>query len=142
MPRQPETIQGLSNQALVQVEIVNGKIHLYPQRSGETMVYNAWDPPNCSPAKPHEVRWVVKGLQQGQFLRIEPKNPGDQTFGDAPKFDVPPGFNSITSGPPALRAGPGASLVWAYSIVLCEKVAGKVQELSRLDPDVVIKDDP
>jgi hypothetical protein len=147
MPRQPETIQGLSNQALVQVEIIeilNGyKIYCYPQREGETTIYFWWNTASPLQGRPREVRWVVRGLQKDQFIRIEPKDAaGDDMFDPPPVLDVSDGFNTITSGFPRLRPGPGKKLTWHYNIVLYGRVNGKAQQLDRLDPDVEIKDHP
>jgi hypothetical protein len=55
-------------------------------------------------------------------------------------FEIPYGYNSIRSGPPRLRAGARRSLTWSYSVVLTDN--GVEVEASRLDPDIIVKDDP
>ena len=119
MPRKPETIPGIANQALVQIEIVSGKIYCYPQRESETTIYFWWDAATPLQGRPREVRWLVKGLQKDQFVRVEPKDPaGREMFDDPPELDVSEGFNSITSGFPLLRPGPGKRLTMHYNIVI------------------------
>ncbi len=142
MPRKPETILGVANQVLVQVAIVNNEIRCFPKRSGEVLIFNAWDPARACPSRPREVRWIVQGLQPGQFLRVEPKDGSSQMFGTPAALDIPYGFNTISSGIAQLRVGGPGSLKWDYSLVLMEQDSGKPRELARLDPDVVIKDDP
>jgi hypothetical protein len=140
MPRIPHTMQGLSNQLLVQVEILNGKkICCYPQRETETTIYYWWDTASPLQGRPLEVRWVVTGLKKDQFIRIEPKETNGGEMFDPPRvLEVSDGYNTITSGSPLLRPGPGNTLKWRYNIVLYDKGG----QLDRLDPDVVIKDYP
>ncbi len=142
MARRAETILGIANQVLVQVAIVNGEIRCFPKRSGEVLIFNAWDPARSCPSRPREVRWVVHGLQPGQFLRIEPKDGSAQMFGLPVALDIPYGFNSISSGVPQLRVGGTGSLKWDYNLVLFEQNGAAPRELARLDPGIVIKDDP
>jgi hypothetical protein len=143
MPRQPHTITGLSNQALVHIDVSDGSISCFPQRADDTVIFNCWDPRHPPQARPREVRWIVSGLLPGQFVRIEPKEDvSGAMFGSPKDLDVPHGFNSVTSGFPLMRAGAGCSLNWAYSIVLYEKTGGKDVEKARLDPVIIIKEFP
>jgi len=143
MPGKEHTTNpGLSNQILVQIEIVKGKLYCYPNRATETLIYNCWDLQNSPPqGRPREVRWVVTGLEQGQYVSIEPKDPvhGQEMFEPQFPFVVHFGFDSITTGIPKKRAGKGNSLPWSYKITLYDP---KAPQPVVLDPDVVIKDYP
>jgi hypothetical protein len=142
-PRESHTITGLSNQALVHIEIVGGRINCFPQRAGDTIIFNCWDPKTPPQARPREVRWVVTGLQPGQFVRIEPKDDASGgLFHEPPVLVVQHGFNTVTSGCALMRAGAGRNLTFAYNVVLYESTDGKPQELDRLDPVIIIKDYP
>ena len=140
-PQQGHTFNGVENQAVVHIDVSSGEIECFPQRAGETLVFNCWDPVKCPPgARPLEVRWVVTGLKSGQFVRIEPKpNAGAGIFPALGTLDVHHGFNSATSGEPAQRAGAGQSLSWVYGIQLWDGKGGKLKEL---DPGIIIKDYP
>lgn len=140
-PQPEHTFNGVQNQAVVHVDVSSGEIQCFPQRVGETLVFNCWDPESHPPgARPCEVRWVVTGLQPGQYVRIIPKpGTGADIFPDLKELEVRYGFNSVTSGEPAQRAGAGQSLNWSYSIELW---AGKAGKLKELDPGIIIKDYP
>jgi hypothetical protein len=136
------TNPALSNQILVQIEIVGGKIHCYPRRADETLIYYCHDKNVPPEGRPCEVRWVVTGLQRDQYIQIEPKDPvGKAMFDPQPPFKVEFGFNSIRSGPPQQRAGKGKSLRWSYKITLYDPNA-LPPVLGWLDPDIIIKDWP
>ncbi len=141
MPSIPQTLPEISNQVLVQIEVVDGKIYVYPD---EAEIYYVWDPAHATPGRPHEVRWMVKGLEPGQHVRIVPKNPANDAFGCGSQFEVPPGYNSVPSGHPRLRPSPpNKRLDWFYTILVIEKdPGGKDRVVAQLDPDIVIKDDP
>jgi hypothetical protein len=132
-----QTIPGLSHQVLVQIEIARGKIHCYPQRACDTVVYKPRRGVRA-PARPLEVRWVVTGLRDGQYVRIVPKERGSGIFRPG-GFQVGPDANTITSGPPRHGTGPGHCFLWRYAIVLHGE-RGRV--LDRLDPGIIIKDYP
>jgi hypothetical protein len=139
--QQGHTFNGVQNQAIVHVDVSSGEIECFPQRAGETLVFNCWDPEGHPPgARPCEVRWVVTGLQSGQFVRIVPKAGAvGAIFPDLKGLEVRHGFNSATSGEPAQRAGAGQSLGWTYSIELWSEKLGRLKEL---DPGIIIKDYP
>ena len=135
-----QTIPGLSNQVLVQIEITRGKIHCYPQRASDTLIYKRTKARVPLHGRPLEVRWVVTGLQAGQFVRIQPKDRGPKTFARKSPFQIGPDSNTLTSGHPRHGAGPGRCFTWRYDIVLYAGERGK--ELDRLDPGIIIKDYP
>jgi hypothetical protein len=135
-----QTIPGLSNQVLVQVEIERGRIHCYPQRASDTLIYKRTRGRVPVHGRPLEVRWVVTGLRDGQFVRLVPKDRGRKTFARQSSFQIGPGSNTLTSGHPLHGAGPGHCFTWRYSIVLSAGERGKV--LDRLDPGIIIKDYP
>jgi hypothetical protein len=132
----PEKIDGIENQVLVHVQVANGKLHVYPKRATDTVVYHVTDPEKADPAKPHEVRWIVSGLQSNQEVRIEAKSQLD-AFSEV-NFKVPGGCNSNRTGVPRKPAGDNKELWWKYDLVL----SGGGVELDRIDPTVIIKDDP
>jgi hypothetical protein len=135
-----QTIPGLSHQVLVQIEIARGRIHCYPHRACETVVYKPRRARMPAPARPLEVRWVVTGLRDAQVILIVPKARTDRTFARGKPFQIGPGTNTITSGHPSHGAGPGHCYLWRYDILLYSRVGGRV--LARLDPGVIIKDYP
>jgi hypothetical protein len=163
--RKPQTLTGLSNQALVQIDVARGALSYFPRRCGDTVIFNCYDP-KCPPgALPREVRWVVTGLKPGQFVRIKPRDgarramsafrdglevhrikPKDKAgramFAFRDGLEVHPPFNSVTSGFPLQRAGAGRCLVWTYEIALCKTSVGRQKPQARLDPEVIIKDHP
>jgi hypothetical protein len=140
MPRQKHNVQQLANEAVVRIEILNNKIHCYPQSTGQTIIYTVKGA-NAPPLGiPREVRWVVSGLAAGQSIKILPKDRNDANVFPPPEdLEVSGGYNSITSDFPKETVGPKRFLVWAYDIVLCDSGG---TELDRLDPDVIIKDYP
>jgi len=134
-----QTIPGLSNQVLVQIEIERGRIHCYPQRASDTVIYKRKHTRLPVHGRPLEVRWVVTGLKVGQYVRLVPKDHGKPTFTGQASFQIGPGTNTLTSGHPLHGAGPGHCFTWRYGIVL-HGGGGKV--LDRLDPGIIIKDYP
>jgi len=135
-----QTIPGLSNQVLVQIEIARGKIHCYPRRESDTLIYKRKKADVPVHGKPLEVRWVVTGLRDGQFIKILPKDRKPETFARQSSFRIGPDSNTLTSGYPRHGAGPGHCFTWRYDIVLFAGERGK--ELARLDPGIIIKDHP
>jgi hypothetical protein len=135
-----QTIPGLSNQVLVQIEIARGKLHCYPQRASDTLIYKRKQARVPVHGRPLEVRWVVTGLQDGQVVRILPKDRGPETFARQSSFQIGPDSNTLTSGQPRHGAGRGHCFTWRYGIVLLAGERGKV--LDRLDPGIIIKDYP
>ncbi len=133
-----QSIPGLSHQILVQIEIERGRIHCYPQRAFDAIIYRPRRGTRA-PARPLEVRWVVTGLREDQFIRIVPKQRGDRTFARG-AFQVGPRTNTVTSGAPRHGAGPGHCFLWRYGIFL-HRGAGK-RPLAHLDPGIIIKDYP
>ena len=107
-PRKEHTFNGVENQAVVHIDVTDGTIHCFPQRAGDTIIFNCHDPGKPPKAHPCEVRWMVTGLAPGRFVRIQPK-PGASggVFKGLSRLDVHHGFNSATSGAPDLRAGGG-----------------------------------
>jgi hypothetical protein len=141
-PQQGHTFNGVENQAVVHVDVSSGEIECFPQRAGETLIFNCWDAVAHPPGpRPVEVRWVVTGLQSDQYVRIVPKaGTGAGIFPNWEPLDVRYGFNSVTSGEPGQRAGAGQSLAWIYAIELWDGKLGK--RLKALDPGIIIKDYP
>jgi len=84
---------------------------------------------NAASAGPHRVCWVVSGLEAGEELRFEDKNPDDAGYFPnlARTVKDPPAF--ANSGNPS-RAG-----TWSYTL----RVVAGGQDVAVLDPDVVIK---
>jgi hypothetical protein len=141
--RRPQTITGLSNQALVQIDVSGGKINCFPRRACDTVIFNCWEKKLPPQARPREVRWLVTGLTPGRFVRIEPKAGASRKMFGAPLvLNVDHRCNSVTSGFPQLRVGAGDCLAWAYGIVLCQKSGARTRVLDRLDPVIIIKDYP
>lgn len=140
-PPKPELIENLQNQMLVQIVIEGANINVYPMRASDAVVYKRVAKPGKgpAPAKPEQVRWIVKGLKQNQVLRIETKQgPEEKDHFPAHTYEIPYGFNSILSGEPMKPAGQGKELSWNYSITLLENGV----TLAALDPTIIIKDDP
>ena len=133
-----ESIPGLSHQVLVQIEIARGRIHCFPQRACDTVIFRPGRAGVAAPARPLEVRWVVTGLRAGQQVRIVPKDRGSRTFARG-GFRIGPGSNTITSGRPRHGTGPGHCFLWRYGIVLHGE-RGRV--LDEIDPGIIIKDYP
>jgi hypothetical protein len=132
-----QTIPGLSNQVLVQIEIARGKIDCYPRRA---FIYKRTRAGVPVHGRPLEVRWVVTGLKGGQFVKILPKDREPKTFARQSSFRIGPDSNTLTSGYPRHGAGPGRYFTWRYGIVLFAGERGK--ELGRLDPGIIIKNHP
>lgn len=140
MAQDPENVTGFENQVLVHIRVEKEKLFLYPKRATDTVLYHKSDknPGKPDPAKPHEVRWIVSGLQDNQEVRIEVPN-GGSVFGQT-EFPIPGGYNSIRSGEAKDGpSGPATELMLKYDIVLENKGGG---ELDRIDPIIIIKDDP
>lgn len=138
----PELIPGIENQTLVQIVIVQDdpklkpQILVYPQRCSDATVYlKKHGHPKVSPVKPEQVRWVVKGLRDGQELAIVPKDASDNTFESLDR--IPYGCNSIVSTLPK-KTPPHDR--WDYSVRLYQK--GILEPIAELDPGIEIKDDP
>jgi hypothetical protein len=142
-PRKEHTFNGVENQAVVHIDVADDTINCFPQRAGDTIIFNCHDPGKPPKAHPCEVRWMVTGLTSGRFVRIQPK-PGASTgvFKGLSQLDIHHGFNSATSGAPDQRAGEGLSLNWPYDILLCEGPDDAPRVLARLDPGIIIKDYP
>jgi hypothetical protein len=138
MTQVAEHIPRLASQTIVQIEIVNGVIHVFPQRAGETVVFCCDPKKTPPPALPREVRWVVTGLGADQYLRIEPKDPASRMF-NPPMPRIPRDCNTVASGPPCRRHGTGVEETWRYSIVVYG--ANDVPMCSK-DPGIIIKDWP
>jgi hypothetical protein len=138
MTQVAELIPGLTSQTIVQIEIANGIIHVFPQRAGETVVFCCDPRRSPPPALPREVRWVVSGLAADQYLKIVPKETASRMF-DPPIPTVGRGCNTVTSGPPLRKHGSGHEVTWRYSIVVFGP--DDVPMCSK-DPGIVIKDWP
>jgi len=139
--RKAERIEGILNQALVQIVIKGNKLHVYPQRGTDTLIYYV-SPENRrggnhAPAKPWETRWVVDGLKEGQRIVIAPKAPGEDVLESEYVIVWPD--NSVRSGEPTRSpGGKPLELHWKYNIFLYQDT----KLLDQLDPEVVVKDDP
>jgi hypothetical protein len=137
-PQVAEKIPGLSSQAVVQIEIRDGQIHVYPQRAAETIIYNV-APGVPAKGRPSEVRWVVSGLPPQHSVHIVPKDDvAKGMFTPKDELVVAEPDNTITSGCPKKNSGHGQNLVWNYTIILM----GPNGEVRRLDPGIIIKDYP
>ncbi len=138
MTQVAELIPGLASQTIIQVEIANGVIHVFPQRAGETTIFCCDPKKTPPPALPREVRWVVTGLGHDQYLQIEPKDPESRMF-DPPVPRVGRGCNTVASGHPCRKYGPGPEEVWRYSIVV---YGPDDLPMCSKDPGIIIKDWP
>ena len=113
----------------------------FPRRSGDTKIYFTPDGEERTPNRPREVTWEVIGLQAGQTLEIHPKSTSTRKHRLAGHpFKITPTTGSGRSGEAV--AGPGQRPRedgWAYDVIL--KHASGL-ELARLDPDIIIIEDP
>lgn len=143
MPRVPEHVTDLSNQALVQIDVSDGAIHYFPTRRGSTVIFRWGDRRHPPLALPLEVRWLVTGLGPHQFLWLDPKDRRSAAmFGPPARLVLTRGRNSVTSGFPSGRYVRRRVRIYSYSITLRQGRLGHTRVLARLDPDVVIKDSP
>lgn len=136
-PPEPQKLEDIQNQTLVQIAIRKRKIHLYPQRASDAVVYHKAPTEQASPVKPEQVRWVVGNLAPNQQLRIEAK-PSEEDIFAARTFVITGDCNTILSGEPRRSAGYGRELRWNYSITLVEDG----RPVDTIDPTIIIKDDP
>lgn len=126
------------------------ELHVYPMRSGDTMIFHALKLEDEAPEKPRQVRWVVSGLVGGQKIRIEPKQ---KNTGYLPleRYEIEYPNNSVRSGEAQRHPENHVELTWAYNVILLEQVLAPAsapqadvveKELARVDPRVIIKDEP
>jgi hypothetical protein len=128
------------NQTLVQISVRGSRIFLYPQRADDVAIYHVTDPAKASPARPHEVRWVVDGLHGKQRLSILPaarQSVRMKGVGRGLVFKGS-GVHTRSSGRPSRGPGHGHEMSWKYDVVLHD---GRTL-VARIDPTVIIKDDP
>ena len=118
---------------------VNGHIlTLYPQRNGDALIFHTEPNHSRAPEKPREVRWVVHGLAEGESIVIEAKTSGSGTM-PQDSYTITHPCRSIRSGESLRHPAPALELPWPYDVIL-RNAAG--EERDRLDPVIVIKNDP
>ena len=135
-PKRGHKTNGLDNQAFVQIAVRGKKLHLYPQRGTDTVIFARGNSSANWPARPREVRWVVTGLDSGQTVRIEART--ELGLLEADVYEISFDANTVTSGPASHGAGGQRELRWKYDLILLQDGT----EQDRIDPIIIIKDDP
>ena len=113
----------------------------FPRRSGDTKIYFTPQGKPRTPNLPREVEWDVNGLQAGQTLEIHPKSTSTckQRLVDHP-YKMKPTSSKGRSGEAVAGPDPRPDKDgWAYDVIL--KHASGL-ELARLDPEIIIIEDP
>jgi hypothetical protein len=133
----------LLNQVLVQVTVRNGRLHAYPQRTRDIVVFHE-DPSDPqrrpSPVKPREIRWLVHGLAENERIEFVPVAGQTQQLANmsGTMCREGPGVHTLTSGAPRTGPGHGREDLWEYDLVLYRDD----KEVDRIDPTIIIKEDP
>ena len=80
----------------------------------------------------------MHGLRARQSIHVEAKDPASDIMVST-HYRIDSGCNSVRSEKPLRGPGPARELPWSYSVVLRD---ANYAELARIDPEIVIKDDP
>jgi hypothetical protein len=134
----------LLHATLVRVSVRDLRLHAYPKRHGEVVLYHVAEEHQAvaSPVKPHRIVFVVDMVPAGHTLSLVPSAHNPVTLSN---LEVPRDFSGAAtqlfdSGVPDHGPGKGQQLEWEYDIVLREDATGRV--VDRIDPPVIIKEDP
>jgi hypothetical protein len=115
------------------------ELRVFPQRSGDTLIFHSEPRTAESPEKPRQVRWVATGLEAGQTLKIAAKKRGTEQL-PQDEFKITHPCNSVRSGEATRHPGEAGELQWPYYVILLDD---QQVELARTpDPTVIIKNDP
>jgi hypothetical protein len=91
------------------------------------------------PNKAKEVAWIASGLPRGQSIRIDRKGGTPAGYMRYETYSIlavnTPLYSEMTRKGPR----PARSVTWSYDVRL---LGDQGQELDKIDPDVVIEDDP
>ncbi len=111
----------------------------YPRRRGDTKIYFTHQGQQPTPGKAREVMWISSGLVPGQAISIQEKatSPSKGHF-PGQQFRILPGQPFRLSGPATKGPQHVRDSMWEYEIILSDATG----ILARLDPPVVIIDDP
>lgn len=111
----------------------------YPRRKADSCVYYTTQGNNPTPGRAREVMWIPSGLERGQTLTISEKavSAGKGHFAGLP-ISIPAGTPYRMSGPLAKGPAPARHVTWSYEIILSDATG----VLARLDPDIIIIEDP
>lgn len=111
----------------------------YPRRRNDTRIFFTTPGHPRTPSKARELMWVPSGLQMGQSLTIHEKGTSDSKghFHGLP-FTLHSGQPFKLSGPPVKGPTGAKEATWSYEIILSDGSG----ILARLDPDVIIIEDP
>ena len=88
-------------------------------------------------SRPLEVRWVVRGLEKEDTVRIQPKPGSSQRLFNPDNegvFEITWPMNSICSGKPHERE-PGAKIDWFYDVA----VVRDGETLFKIDPCIILQ---
>ncbi len=91
------------------------------------------------PNKAKEVAWVASGLPSGQSIRIDRKLGSPAGHMQYETYSIAQVNQPVYSETTKKGARPSQSVTWSYDVRL---LGDQGQELDKIDPDVIIEDDP
>lgn len=111
----------------------------YPRRAGDTTIAFTRQGNNPTPGKAREVVWATSGMRGGQIITIQEKGSSQikGAFHGLP-FTIHSSQPIKNSGPPLRGPSVGREGAWAYEVVLSDNTG----TLARLDPEIIIIEDP
>lgn len=133
----------LLHSTLVRVSVRDLRLRAYPMRHGEVVIHHVAPEhvPLASPVKPHQILFVIDAIPAGHSVTLLPSehNVVHLSGLDGPRSFHGPGVTLFESGVPDRGPGHHHELVWEYDIELRDAHGGLVD---RIDPPVIIKEDP
>ena len=158
----PEPIEPrLSDQEIVQIRVGRGGLEFCPPAGEPAVIYFFRRGEGPEPGRPHQVEWLVTGLDEKHTLHVTPKEGSSERifrfpskFNGKPAFSIPGRFDSIVSGPAIreeaeelLRSESAAKdersgepyVVWRYNVTVVDDY-GKV--VAEYDPEIRVKGYP
>ncbi len=142
----------LLHEVLVRISVRGDRLHAYPKRYRDVILYHVAreNERRASPVKPRQILFVVDGIPEHRTVTLIPRpGAGEHDEPRRPRVElehlkVAKHFQGLdaqvfASGPPTIGPADDGELLWTYDIVLTDEHG---EELDRIDPPVIIKEEP